>query len=181
MAWGAESGPVVGASLVQTFHVPTWTASGTTLPYAIFTFPQDGRLLALRIRTTGLVMSTGAAATGTITAYLVRAAVSGATAVTASGTQVLGADGGAIAANAEVVINPEGTSATLLSLRQFTQGDQIGFFATTDAGTLNGVTFTVAWYPHTAAGVAAGGVAGPFTGSKQTKGGGQVRTVDETD
>lgn len=176
MAWGSESGPVAGSQQTAVFDA-VYAASGTNIPF-IFTFPCDGRLLAVSIRSAG-TKADGSAATGTITGYKLRRHAASQTAVVATDTQMLDQDGGAIAANAYVLIDPDqaaGTGIQLLAAqRQFSKGDQVGLFITTDA-TAGGNTVTVefSWYSHPAGGSA-------VANSVEALGAAQVRTVNETD
>jgi hypothetical protein len=85
--------------------------------------------------------------TGTVTAHKVRRAAAGATAVVVGDTQVLSADGGAIAANAINAIEPDLTTPTILAAqRDYTKGQQIGVFVSTDGGTANKVVAQLVFY-----------------------------------
>lgn len=180
MGWGGESGPVAGGIQVEntTGNIAT---SSTLMPFLIFTFPCDGRVLAVRIRTTGL-KADGTASTTTITAYKLRKATASGTCVTTSGTQMLDTDGGAIAANATKLIDPEQSASGQVlqdpngtGVRQFAKGDMLGLFITTDA-TAGGlvVASELSWYPHPAGGTDSGR-------SQEALGAAQVRTVNEVD
>lgn len=145
MAKGGNTGPNRGANQTCGTFIDAWRTSATDTPLFVHTFNQPGRILAIRLRTTG-------SGTGTLTAWKVRRAAAGATAVTAGGTQCLGADGGALAANATALTDPDGTASTsgqfLEAQRSFAVGEQIGIFGTTDGGTANGVEVCVVFFPR---------------------------------
>lgn len=143
MAKGGNTGPNRGA--LQTNSFVRLMPTSATSAAAIFSFPEAGRLLAIRVR----LANEG---TGTATAFKIRRAAAGNTAVTAAGTQVLGADGGAIAANATTSTDIDGAASSaaliLAAQRDFATGEQLGVFLTMDGGTTNLAVVDITWFPR---------------------------------
>lgn len=132
MAKGGNTGPNRGGYFeFNSGKIPLALSSET--PVFLHTFVAPARLLDISVR----LVNVG---TGAATAWKVRRAT-GATVVTSGGTQVLGADGGAITANAiaeALAGGTAGTSAEILAAqRDFAIGDQLGVFVTMDGGTAN--------------------------------------------
>lgn len=143
------SGPITGAYVIETY-TSVQAASQTDALVGLYTNPfTHFRISRIVFRVTG----TGLA----LTAFKVRSLTGDAdAAVTAAGTQMLSADGGALAANTHVSIEAVGTTPTLvtptnendpslrnkdsgvpLQNRDLIKGDQLGFFVTTDANAGN--------------------------------------------
>jgi hypothetical protein len=141
MGRSTTSGPLAGALQTGGAHTPALALSTADQLLMAFEFPADGRATAVIVRTLN-------AGTGTLTAHKVRRAAAGNTLVTVAGTQMLSADGGAIAANAKNSILPSGSTPTLLAAqRNFTKGQQIGVFGSTDGGTANRASVEIVWHP----------------------------------
>lgn len=128
------SGPVTGPYTTIAFRTGNLALSTADQLLAAITIPfENARLVKIRLRTLNI-------GTGTLTAHKVRRVAAQNGVVVVGDTQVLSADGGAIAANSLNTIHATSTVPTLLATqRDFTQAQQLGIFGSTDGGTANQV------------------------------------------
>lgn len=142
MAKGGYAGPARGGYFeINSGKIPLALSSET--PVFFHTFLTPSRLLFVVVRLCNI-------GTGAATAWKVRRAAAGAAVVTSAGTQILGADGGAMIANtaqSATVGGAAGTSAELLAAqRNFGVSEQLGVFVTMDGGSANAAVVIVGGY-----------------------------------
>lgn len=139
MAKGGYAGPTRGGYFeFNSGKIPLALSSET--PVLFHTFLAPCRLLFIAVRLCNI-------GTGAATAWKARRAAAGAAVVTSAGTQILGADGGAMIANtvqSATAGGAAGTSAELLAAqRDFAIAEQLGVFVTMDGGTANAAVVVV--------------------------------------
>lgn len=133
------SGPLSGNYHQTRFEIRGIAASQADQLIGNLTFETPVRLVALRWRVTG---------TGGLSAFKARRTADQNARVVVGDTQVLSADGTTLAAANQVKVEPSGTTPTLDGTqRNFTRGQQLGLFASSDATVGNrDIEVTVIYY-----------------------------------